>query len=268
MNRRPWFVSLVLLFIASLVFVSSAQAIYAPGTYPAKLHIAGGITITSTWDTTKNCLPGQSWTLSKDADFEFNRKVVVSPLPGGGRYFGSTVGSDPGGATVKSKISGYAETNYCPPDDPITLEQPECKSFTGNMSASLMPDGRAKKPWRAAVGFGRSTGGDENNLNYCFTPPTDPTPKGTVIEDLGSHYGSMVLPLNIPVKAFRNLRKKKSLTQRMLIQGPCDRVVVDTLDGKASAHVAKDPTGALVSFYYSDQCEVDGVINVQIKRLK
>jgi len=131
-------------------------------TYPARLHVAGGLTITTKHDFTGSCQPGQAWTIAASADVEINGKIEVEA--NGKRIVQSTEAKSPGGAVNKSVLSEYHETNYCPPEDPVELARPpQCSSHTGAGVAGLQPDGRNKAPWLVSIGIGRIGGGDQDN---------------------------------------------------------------------------------------------------------
>jgi len=221
-------------------------------TYPARLHVAGGLTITTKHDFTGSCQPGQAWTIAASADVEINGKIEVEA--NGKRIVQSTEAKSPGGAVNKSVLSEYHETNYCPPEDPVELpRQPQCSSHTGAGVAGLQPDGRNKAPWLVSIGIGRLGGGDQHSS--CVGQPVNgPTPKGSKIEPLATVYDAIVLPLDLKVSQFKSLKVGKKLISRVNVGGPCDSAVVYG--------------GAHISVYRDDECEVDGVFNVEIQRLK
>lgn len=220
--------------------------------YPARLHVAGGLTITTRHDFTSSCEPGQAWTIEANADVEVSGKIQLERI--GSRIVQSTAAKKPGGAVSKNVLSGYSETNYCPPEDLVELApQPNCERHTGAAVASLLPDGRNQAPWRVSVGISRLGGGDQelSCIGHWVDPPT---PKGSLIEALQTSNDSIVLPLDLKVAQFKKLGVGKKLIRRINIGGPCDRAVVYG--------------GAHISVFRDDVCEVDGVFNVEIQRLK
>jgi hypothetical protein len=220
--------------------------------YPAKLHVAGGLTITTKHDFTGSCAPGQAWTIEASADVEINGRIQVERI--GKRIVQSTGARSPGGAVNKNVLAEYRETNYCPPEDPVELgRKPECSTHTGSGTASLLPDGRNKAPWRVSLGISRVGGGDQDNsCTGGFV--VGPAPLGSKIQALQSVYESLVLPLDLKVSQFKSLGVGGKLIRRVNVGGPCDSAVVYG--------------GAHISVFRDDVCEVDGVFNVEIKRLK
>ena len=104
-----------------------------------------------------------------------------------------------------------------------------------------------------AIGIGRLGGGDQHSS--CVGQPVNgPTPKGSKIEPLASVYDAIVLPLDLKVSQFKSLKVGKKLISRVNVGGPCDSAVVYG--------------GAHISVYRDDECEVDGVFNVEITRLE
>lgn len=236
----------------ALVAFGAATASADLVTYPARLHVAGGLTITTKHDFTASCQPGQAWTIAASADVEINGKIEVEA--NGKRIVQSTEAKSPGGAVHRSVLSEYRETNYCAPEDPVELPRPpRCSSHTGAGVAGLQPDGRNKAPWFVSIGIGRVGGGDQDT-SCTGQPVNGPTPKGSKIEPLASVYDSIVLPLNLKVSQFKSLAVGKKLISRVNVGGPCDSAVAYG--------------GAHISVFRDDECEVDGVFNVEIKRLK
>jgi len=142
----------LLVSLASIAFVAYGAAAASADlvTYPARLHVAGGLTITTKHDFTAACQPGQAWTVAASADVEINGKIEVEA--NGKRIVQSTEAKSAGGAVNKSLLSDYHETNYCSPEDPVELPaQPRCSRHTGAGVASLLPDGRNKAPWLVSI---------------------------------------------------------------------------------------------------------------------
>ncbi|MBK5218760.1 MAG: hypothetical protein JJE35_03090 [Thermoleophilia bacterium] len=253
MSSRPLRLSLFAAILA-LVLLALASSASASGrqAYPAKLHVAGGLTITTKHDFTGSCEPGQAWTIEAQVEVEVNGTIQIERI--GKRIVQSTDAKSPGGAANKNVLSEYHESNYCPPEDPVELgRKPECGSHTGTGSASLLPDGRNKAPWLVAIGISRRNGGDQHS-SCSGGSVIGPTPRGSQIEALQSSFESIVLPLDLKVSQFKSLGVGKKLIRRVNVGGSCDSAVVYG--------------GAHISVFRDDVCEIDGVFNVEIKRLK
>jgi len=222
--------------------------------YPAKLSVSGSLTITSQHGELKNCLPAQRFTLKERADVEISGRMMLETY-GNKNLLTERGAKDPGGAKSSNTLEGYAESNYCPPDDdPIELTEPDCKTFTGTGTASLAPDYRLKKHL-VAVGFSRITGGSQE-IDCMSLGVNRASPVGTEISNLDSEYASIVLPLGVKIIAFNRLKKGKKISRTIRVEGPCD---------KTRAY-----QGAKRSTVYEAQnsCEVSGSFQVEVKRLR
>lgn len=218
--------------------------------YKAMLSVNGGMTVTSQYDTLRDCQPGQSWTLQENGDVSIRGRIIIEGFRG--RDIRTTSAVTKGGATSRNELTSYEESNYCPPDDPIELEPPPCKSFTGKGAANLQKDGRNRKPWRVSVGMSRTTGGAQD-IDCMSLGLGYPTPKGTLLSPLENIYSSIVLPLDLRVSSFRKLGVGKKLIRTIRVGGNCDRPIVYR--------------GSKISKAGQTDCSVEGVFNVEIKRL-
>lgn len=239
--------SLLILLTSSV----SAQAVKLPKfklpqVYEAKLHVAGGVTITSTRNTLDNCAPGQAWTMTETADLVINDTVKVQRI---GNLVSSSFARDPGGVQQRSRLSNYQSTNYCPPDAPAKLTKPECSNLGGTALANLNPDPR--RNGMVSIGLTRRGGGKQDLT--CIGPTLDSTPRGSAVTALQLPLMPILLPLNIKVKAFKRLDEGKRIISVVHIGGPCERAVVYP--------------GARAEKAAEDSCEVEGVFNVMVKRL-
>jgi hypothetical protein len=252
MRRLRLLLLVSLLSLGLLLAAGPASAGAASQIYPAKLHVAGGLTITTTHDTLKSCQPGQSWTLEEKVDVELNKTVKIERI--GARLLNSTDARQPGGAVNSNSLAAYSESNYCAPEDPTELRQPQCATFRGTLAASLQPDPRRTKPARVSIGMTRITGGTQS-LSCLGSPIGSPTPIGSKIDALQTTYGSIVLPLDLKVDSFRTLGKGRKLIRTINIGGSCEAPIV-----YGGSHIS--------TMSVEDQCSVDGVFNVEIKRLK
>jgi len=251
MSHRVRF--LLVLFLGFVFAAPAAANASANDRYPARLSVAGGLTITSQHGELKDCQPAQRYTLEERAEFEVAGKVIIERM--GNRVFSSTGASKAGGAESNNVLTEYAESNYCPPDDdPIVLDQPNCNKFTGRASASLMVDYRLKRHL-VAIGLSRDTGGSQK-IDCMSLGVKNPTPLGTLITTFENTYADIALPLDLKIMQFKTLGVGKKFIRRIHIGGACDAAIVYH-GSKISKFNAQE-----------NSCEVDGDFNVEIKRLK
>lgn len=238
--RRSLLVVLLTTFaLAVPAAMASAAALV---TYPAKLSVTGGLTITTGHDFTGSCEPGQAWTIEADADVNLAGRVEVEVI--GNKLVQSTAAKTPGGAVNSNTLSGYRETNYCPPEEPVPLDPaPTCGRHTGAGVAQLSKGSRG-----VMIGIGRKGGGDQDQ-SCAGSPVVRPTPAGSQIQALQTAYDAIVLPLGQKAAQFKKLRVGKSLSSRIKLKGPCDHAT-------ASPLVFRD-----------DTCTVSGSFQVKLKRL-
>lgn len=223
-------------------------------TYKAMIHVAGGVTLYSHKDTFKNCLPGQRWMMEESGDVNIRGNILIETFRN--QQVRSTSAVKAGGAESKGKLSSYEESNYCPPDEPVELDQPECESHVGKGAATLQPDPRRKGPKRVSIGLSRRGGGSQD-LSCMWGLSSNPTPIGSVITPLDSIFSSIVLPLDIRIGQLRTLGVKKKLIRTIRVGGNCSRPVV--YRGKK---IKTDTTDM-----DDGDCVVDGDFVVTIKRL-
>jgi hypothetical protein len=223
-------------------------------TYKAMIHVAGGVTLISHKDTFKNCLPGQRWMMEESGDVDIRGNILVETYRN--KLVRSTSAITPGGAGNKGALAKYEESNYCPPDEPAELTQPECESHTGKGVAGLIADARRKGPKRVSIGLSRRGGGAQD-LSCRWGLGSQPTPFGAEISPLDSIFASIVLPLDIKIGQLRTLGVKKKLIRTIRVGGPCSRPVV--YRGK------KIPTDT--TNMDDGDCVTDGDFVITIKRL-
>ncbi len=218
--------------------------------YKAMLSVAGSLTITSEYDNLITCSPGRAWTLAETSEVNIRDKVIVERS--GPRRLNSTAAITPGGAVSKNSLLAYEESNYCLPDEPVKIEKPKCKSYSGKGAAGLYPDPRAKGPPRVSFGIQRLTG--LSQIGDCTGPSvTDVTPFGADITALDNIYAGIELPLDLRVSSFRTLGIGKRLIRTIRVGGPCEGAIVYR--------------GSKVSKAADGDCEVEGAFKVTVKRL-
>lgn len=251
--KRAFALALGLSFLLS--FAALGDAAKRPGVgarpavFQAKLHVAGGVTIRSTHDTLGECTPGQAWTMVEKADLVINDVVTVQRFGG---IVTSTFARGPGAVDQKSLVRNYRTTNACPPDKPVKLVKPKCRSLTGTGLANLTPDPR--RNGKVSLGITRK-GGGRQDLS-CFGPTTDSTPMGSAITALQSPFTPIALPLNLKVAQFKRLKAGQRLISRVEIAGRCKFAVAAPM-----RDVLRSPAA-------DDACEVDGVFNVVVTRVR
>ena len=234
----------------SLLFAAPGQAAPdIPGmnvqTFRAKIHVAGGVTITSTHDTTGNCTPGQAWTMTESVDVEITDKVD-------GTIFGNKIASRwaTGNVQQKSGIRAYRETNNCPPTAKVELEKPDCDSFGGRSLSNLTPTIGNQR--NMSISLTRRGGGAQDLT--CIGPGVSHG-KGFAITALQYPFTPISLPLKVPVKKFKKLDRGDKVIRVIRISGQCEKPRL-SVGGPGITKAAADPT-----------CKVDGLFNVIVTRL-
>lgn len=238
-------VALALVAVAALAASASASAA-GGGVYPAKLSVAGSLTITTVHDFTGPCERNQGWTIEARADVNVASKIQLEWIQQGGIVQG-TEAKTPGGAKNKNVMSGYHETNLCPPEEPIPFEEsdkPQCSSHTGAGIADI-----AGSRGKITIGIGRKGGGEQDpSCQGGFV--IRPKPIGANIGTLQSDYDAIVLPLGVGVGPFKSLRVGKKITRKIKVSGHCEQGVKAT-----------------TSLFRDDVCTVQGSFDVTIQRL-
>lgn len=242
---RPARVSrlLALLAIASLAGATAATAA-SSGTYPAKLTVAGSLTVTMTRDYTGPCERNQGYTIEAKASVNASGKIDLGWIRQGG-VVNATDARTPGGAKNQNKMSGYHESQRC--DETIPFEEsekPQCSSHTGLGIVSI---GGSKN--KVFVGISRQ-GGGEQEASCQGGLPSGAKPVGTDIGTLQSEFDQITLPLGVGVGPFAKLRVGQKLTRKIKVNGLC-----------------QGGTVAKASVFRDDVCTVKGSFDVTVKRL-
>jgi hypothetical protein len=238
------YIGLLLLVCFLFALPTATSSATSRVAYPAKLSVTGGVTITTVHDFTSDCGPGQAWTIQAKAEVNIHGRIEVEVI--GNKQVQSTVAVTPGGAVNTNTLTDFHETNYCPPEDPVSQDPPPvCKRHTGTGGASLSL-GRA--PWLVSLGISRK-GGGEQDPSCIGAPVLGPKPPGAQVEALQSDYEAIVLPLDLEPNQFKGLRVGKKLSSRIKVNGPCKR------------------TTATASTFRDDVCTVSGSFAAVVKRL-
>jgi len=234
-------------FIALVALATAASASAAgSGSYPAKLTVAGEVTVTTVHDFTGPCERNQAWTIESKASVNVSGKIDLGWIARGG-LVQATAAKTPGGAANANKLTNYFETNFCPPEEPIPFEEsdkPQCSSHKGTGFAGV--GGSQNK---IMVGISRKGGGEQSaSCEGGFV--NGPKPTGTVVGTLQSDVDEISLPLGVGVSAFKKLRVGQKLVRRVKLSGPCQQGTV-----------------AKASLFREDVCTVKGSFDVTVKRL-
>jgi hypothetical protein len=234
---------LALLALTSLAAAGAANAA-SGGTYPAKLTVAGSLTVTMTRDYTGPCERNQGYTIEAKASVNASGKIDLGWIRRGG-IVNATGARTPGGAKNQHRMTGYHESQRC--DETIPFEEsekPQCSSHTGAAAIGL---GGSKN--KIFVGIARE-GGGEQDASCQGGLPSGAKPVGTEIGTLQSEFDELSLPLGVGVGPFAKLRVGQKLTRKIKVNGPC-----------VGGTVAK------ASVFREDVCTVSGSFDVTVKRL-
>jgi hypothetical protein len=228
-------------------------------TYPVTIDAAGYVDFEWTWDNRQDCIPGYAKTVSEELSFELGRprRTVVNAVGG----MVSTPFAIGGEAKVKTKLSGYQTSNYCPPaklvPDPPA---PECKPLGGKLGVTLTPQGSADDDGNVAP-LGRGV-----LASFIRKSSTGQTPacmegrpklraiqegNGVLVDTAPLPGGLLTVPLANATK-FWGLKPGQRLSRTIKIGGGCETVT-------AQASRLSD---------YVKRCTIGGRIVVVIKRLK
>jgi len=252
-------VGLVALLGVALVVPSAVEAgkkkrgVPSLLTYKAMIHIAGGVTLSSVHDDIKDCMPGQYWLMKERSEMNVRGNILVETYKG--KTLRTTSAKDPGGIENNHSLVGYEESNYCPPDDPIELDKPECASYTMTGTASLSAPLYAPRRNQVAIGVGRK-GGGEQRTSCTWGLTSSATPGGSQIESMDTIYSSEVIPLGFSIARLHTLGVKKSLIRFIHVGGTCSKPRFYT--GKKIDAINSLDDG---------DCVVDGTFAVTVKRL-
>lgn len=240
----------VAVLTAALATAGPAAALQRPREYKASLVVTGGITTKIRRDTTAECAPGQEWLYTTRSEVNIRRTIRVHAF---GPVVGVTARSGPSGGEHTATISGYRETNRCPPHEPAKLEQPSCDSYPLSTMLTSITTG----PRRTVIlALSRAGRGQSHEEGPCAPPSlTSPDPLAQ-FSTLGQAGDSVVLPLGPKPKAFYTLGKRRKLISRLRVTGTCDRVTVR----HGSVPAPLDPLD-------DGDCVVDGTFNVEVQRL-
>lgn len=230
--------------------------------YPATLDVSGRIHVKAESDTTAECAPGQDVTVDFDADTELGRPRRVSLTIFNGAV-ATSFASKANGAFHTGELTGYRETNYCRPTEPVELEQPACTSHRGTLRAWL-----AKSPERdrgeddptplshpVAVALMRDGGGtqDPSCWRYLSSGLTISDGQTNVLDTLEIDKQTLTLPIGVGDGRFLRLKKGQSIRRVIRLNGACDHVFVSSTVALGSRD--------------TQRCTVTGSVFVALKRV-
>jgi hypothetical protein len=230
-----------------------------PVKYPVTVETGGYVNYTWTYDTTEKCSPGYEMTVSEKLNFSSNgaRRGQLAIV------YGKAFTTPFRGGTWKLdvKLTDWKETNYCE-GKPAKIKKPTCHALDGGKIVYAMgPESE-----------GSEAGGKDilaplvQNTTFVVSP-TRPSaqnrscyanrPDVETVEEEEKDWsvdptGGIGVPLATESSVFRNkFDVGDTLMKHINISGNCERAVA-----KASAL----PT-------HITSCEIDGHIDVKIKRL-
>jgi hypothetical protein len=236
---------LVLLLAVAASVPASADA------YKATLTVQGGLTAKRAYDTLQQCSPGQGWVLSAGVEMRLKARVEVS---GSTAFVTAYTAKQVKGSEHTKQITGYSETNFCAPFDPIEQIKPKCQGFAVPGTATGLTTRGARKLYLALNAGARTP---QEQGGECGTPTMKPTDSNAVLSALQWGGAGLVLPLDLRTRSALTLGHGKKLIRRLRVVGPCDTARIT--HGKAEV----TPLNPLED----GDCIVDGAINVELKRL-
>ncbi|ADB53213.1 hypothetical protein [Conexibacter woesei] len=201
--------------------------------YPATLDVSGQIHVKAEADDTGECTPGQDVTVDFDADAELGRPRRVSLTIFDGAV-ATSFARKARGAVHKGALTGYRETNYCRPSEPVELEQPACTSHRGTLRAWLAkgPDLRrtdddlAPLSHPVALALMRDGGGtqDPSCMRYLSSGLTLWNGLSNVLDTLEIDKQTLTIPIGVGNVRFQSLRRGESIRRVIRLNGACDHV--------------------------------------------
>lgn len=231
-------------------------------TYTATLDVSGRIHVKSESDTTGECTPGQDVTVEFDADAELGRprRVALTIYDGA---VATSFARKANGAVHKGALTGYRETNYCRPTEPVELEKPACTSRRGTLRAWLAKspeldrgeDDPTPLSHPVALALMRDGGGtqDPSCMRYLSSGVTLWNGQTNVLDTLEIDMQTLTIPIGVGNVRFQSLRRGESVRRVVRLNGACDHVFV-------SSQVALGSRD-------TQRCTVTGSFFVALKRI-
>lgn len=233
-------------------------------TYRAQIDVGGYIDVKAERDTTADCAPGQDVTIEFETAFELGspRASRITIVNGG---LMATPVANPGGVSHKAALSGYRETNHCPPNRKVTLRKPACTSGKGKLRAVLGSDVSRVRTgtglddlealsFPVLLALTRMGGAAQDRSCTDLLSSLRPARNrdSTTLSAFEYSAAGMSIPIGVSEWAFVRLARGGWLRRWIRLDGACDHVLVGT-----EATASRDRS----------RCTVTGRIYVGVKRL-
>lgn len=234
--------------------------------YEATLDVAGYIDVKVERDETGDCRPGQDVTIDFESSFELGRgrATAISVLNG---VVASGIVSSRGGVSSKGTLSGYRETNYCPPTRKVELRAPSCTSGKGKLTAILATDADAIKqrdgeivplsyPVLLALSRLGGSSQDPSCGRYLTSGIRSARDIGADLSVFDTKASALIVPIGAHNMNFSQLKKGQWLRRVVRLNGACDHVLIGN----------EPPAEASRRYDRRSQCTVRGKIYVAVRR--
>jgi hypothetical protein len=234
--------------------------------YRATLDVAGYMEVKVERDETGDCQPGQDVTIDFESSFELGRgrATAITVLNG---VVASGIASARGGVSSKGTLSGYRETNYCPPARKVELRAPACTSGKGKLTAILATDPEAIKQrdgevvplnypvLLALTRFGGSSQ-DPSCTRYLNSGIRSARANGADLSVFETKASGLVVPIGAHNISFSQLRKGQWLRRVVRLNGACNHVLIGN----------EPPADASRAYDRRSRCTVRGKIYLGVRR--
>lgn len=234
--------------------------------YQATLDVAGHIGVKVEQDDTGECVPGQDVTIDFESSFELGTPRRTAITIANGAVVGGLV-RNKGTVSHAGTLSGYRETNYCPPSRRVELTQPNCTKHTGRLQAILGTEADDVKrdddltPLVRPVGLSltRWGGGTQDpscgrylssGIRAAVSRPS------STLSVFDTDPSGLVIPMRATDKDFLRLRKGQTLRRVVTLNGACHHVLLGS-EAPADASAARERS----------KCTVSGKIYIAVKRI-
>lgn len=234
--------------------------------YQATLDLAGYIDVKVEQDSTGDCVPGQDVTIDFESSFELGapRRTGITVI--NGAVAGGLV-RNKGTASHKGTLSGYRETNYCPPSKRAELTKPSCTSHRGRLQAILgsnaedfkRSDDLTPLVYPVNIMLSRWGGGtqDDSCRRYLSSGIRPAIRRETTeLNALDTDPSALTIPIGANDKDFVRLKKGQTLRRVVTLNGACNHVLVGR-EAPADASASRERS----------KCTVRGKIYIAVKRI-
>ncbi|MDQ2630985.1 MAG: hypothetical protein M3Y75_08440 [Actinomycetota bacterium] len=263
--RLPSALALTALATAALTFPAATGAVKVPNVvkeakvtqYPVKIDAVGYLDHTWTWDSTSSCVPGYAKTIEEELTFELGRPQAAKVTIVNGKVVLTQVTG--GDATVRTELSGWQTSNYCPPTEPEPEPpEPVCtKRMKSKVAVGVVPareegsdDDPAPLVHQTQVLIYRSKATPQTSSCLQRRPKIEAESEASK-GWLADPYAGIVAPLKATDVQFRKLRVGETLRRTVTISGGCRKASFS-----ASASVSP----------WIRSCVVKGKVVLMVKR--